>query len=151
RQCKVDEERIETDNVWRGERDTRRERMEDQYKGLLRGVPDKDYPLQSKTELSHIDWAVGAVYRANNRKAMGIFSDTETGTTVRNLAHFLPYRPIFALSISATILAKVALHRGVHLIRLNQKIGSLSELRTVVIKAMEKFNIGEVGEDALAT
>ena len=150
-QARVDEEDIVSHNVWRGERDARRERMEDQYKKLLDGDSDKKYPLQTLPELSQIDWAVGAVYRANNRKAMGIFPVTETGTTVRNLAHFLPHRPIFALSHSSRILAQVALHRGAHPVKLDQKIQDLNDLRTLVIDVMIKFDIGEVGEQALAT
>jgi pyruvate kinase len=97
-QAKIDQKDIEQVDLHKAERDKRRERMEFGYDTLLghkTRTPIPEEPLNWLTlrDFSTMDWACAAVYRANIRRAAGIFPFTVQGNTVRDMVHFLPYRP----------------------------------------------------------
>ena len=158
RQAHHDEEDIERLKLHQTARDERRERMEKFY-GMLLQRPDRTlqsddpFPLRTLKDFSTMDWACAAVYRANNRRAIGIFPFTVQGNTVRDMVHFLPYRPIVAITENPYTLARLALYGHVYpvLVEKVEETFDVENLKTLVQKIMAKFSIGSVGDQALAT
>jgi pyruvate kinase len=157
RQANYDEHDIEDQDLYKAERDKRRERIEQWYKELLqrpeRSLSYEDsFPLRKESDHSTMDWATSAVWRANNRRAAGIFSYTQNGNTARDLAHMLPYRPIFAITHSRQVLAKLALYRNVYPILVEgvHESFDIEDLKELVQEIMERFDIGHIGDEAFA-
>ncbi len=157
RQANHDEQDIEDQDLHRAERDKRRERMEQWYRELLQR-PKKSlnredpFPLLKESDLSTMDWATSAVWRANTRRAAGIFSYTQSGNTARDMAHMLPHRPIFAITSNEQILARLALYRNVYPILVEGVDDSfdVDELKELVQEIMERFEIGHAGDQSFA-
>gem|GEM_PF-6589972 len=157
-QANIDEKDIEQVDLHKAERDKRRERMEYGYDKLLRHKPRTarpDDPLDwlKLRDFSTMDWACAAVYRANIRRAAGIFPFTVRGNTVRDMVHFLPYRPIVALVANKDVLAKLALFAHVHPVLVEQVPDTfdVAELKQLVEAVIQKFEMKRFGKEAFAT
>jgi pyruvate kinase len=157
-QAHLDEKDIEELDLHKAERDKRRERMEYGYDALLghrarTPQPEDPVPLETLPEFSTMDWACAAVYRANIRRAAGIFPFTVSGNTVRDMVHFLPYRPIVALVDNREPLARLALFAHVHPVLVEQVPDTfdVAELKDLVVAVIAKFGMGNLGGEAFAT
>jgi pyruvate kinase len=175
-QAKQDEKDIEELDLHRAERDRRRVRMELGYAKLrerknsgqassallpLRSVPsailslksltDDPLPLKDLAEFSTMDWACAAVYRANIRGAAGVFPFTVRGNTVRDMVHFLPYRPIVALTYNEESLSKLALYAHVYPVLVGDVPDNfdVDDLKKLVEAVIKEFKIS--GDEAFAT
>jgi pyruvate kinase len=158
RQACYDESNIEELDLHRAERDRRRERMEYYYGKFLGRPPglqyhDEPLPLHTHADFSTADWACAAVYRANNRGAIGVFPFTLTGEAVRDMVHFLPYRPIVALTDEEATLARLALYAHVYPVLVDRVSATFDvrDLKALVQEVMRQFELGTAGEEALAT
>ncbi len=158
-QANWDEKDIEELDLHKAERDSRRERMEFGYDKILdRPIRTAKFseppPLDTLADYSTMDWACAAVYRANIRGAAGIFPFTVTGNTVRDMVHFLPYRPIVALTDNKETLARLALFSHVHPVlveAVDEEKFDVEDLKKLVRAAIEKFDMRKFGKEALAT
>lgn len=158
RQAHEDEKDIEEVDLHKAERDRRRERMEFGYDTLLGQKPRTPQPLdpldfETLADFSTMDWACAAVYRANIRRAVGIFPYTVRGNTVRDMVHFLPYRHIVALVNNEKTLARLALFAHVHPVLVEEVPDNfdVAELKELVEAVIEKFDMGKLGKEAFAT
>lgn len=158
RQAKIDQKDIEEVDLHKAERDKRRERMEFGYDTLLghkTRTPIPEEPLEglTRSDFSTMDWACAAVYRANIRRAAGIFPFTVRGNTVRDMVHFLPYRPIVALVDNKEVVARLALFAHVHPVLVEPVPANfdVTELKELVEAVIEKFDMGKLGKEAFAT
>ncbi|MGB8508131.1 MAG: pyruvate kinase alpha/beta domain-containing protein, partial [Pyrinomonadaceae bacterium] len=158
RQARYDESNIEALDLHRAERDRRRERLEYYYAKFL-GRPagvqyhDEPLPLYTHADFSTADWACAAVYRANNRGAVGIFPFTLTGEAVRAMVHFLPYRPIIAVTDEEATLPRLALYAHVYPVLVDKVSATFDvrDLKALVQEVMRRFELGTAGGEALAT
>ena len=158
KQAQHDERDIEVHNQHGAEREQRRQRMYEWHEELCRRAsrtlsPEDAFPLRTERDFSSMDWAVAAVFRANHHRAIGIFPLTVEGNTVRDLAHFLPYRPILAIASNEHTLARLSLFRNVYPVLVTGIDGSfdVDHLKQLVQRIMARFNMGETGDVAIAT
>lgn len=155
-QAEQDERDIEELDLHKAERDQRRQRMEYKYAELLERpirVPQSSDPLPLSTlaDISTMDWSCAAVYRANIRGAAGVFPFTVSGNTVRDMVHFLPYRPIVALTSNEEALARLALYAHVYPVLVGNvaKDFDVQDLKRLVAGVIRQFDIK--GREAFAT
>jgi len=116
RQAIHDEKDILRLDLWWGEREKRRHRLNYALRRMRRGLrPDKGLPLawQGIRDLDAAELEMGADFRANARYAP-IVAVTENGPTIANLVHFLPYAPIVAITSNPITVARLTLFRNVH-------------------------------------
>jgi pyruvate kinase len=158
RQARFDEANIEELDLHRAERDRRRERLEYYCAKFLGRPTEMQYhaepmPLRAHADFSTADWACAAVYRANTRRAIGIFPFTLTGEAVRAMVHFLPYRPIIAITDEEETLARLALYAHAYPVLVDRVSATFDvrDLKALVQEVMRKFELGAAGEEALAT
>lgn len=80
-----------------------------------------------------------------------MFPFTVRGNTVRDMVHFLPYRPIVALTYNEESLALLALYSHVYPVLVGNisKDFDVKNLKRLVIAVIEKFGIS--GAEAFAT
>ena len=149
RQAAEDELDIEERKLHQRKRDLRREEFEEKYTALLEGTlsKDDDFPLRDYKDFSTADMALAAVHRANNRKAVAILPFTMKGNSVRDIVHFLPYRPVFPFTLEEQTIPRLLLYRGVFpiIVRIEKKAHEfdVNDLKQLMRDAMGRFRIGE--------
>ena len=157
KQAAEDERDIERRRSYDDQRNQFREEFEKRYSELLDGyfnVSD-GFPLREHKHFSTADMALAVVHRGNHRRAAGLFPFTVKGNSVRDMVHFLPYKPIFPFSQDDATISQLLLYRGVFPIRF--RIDSpladfdLADLKELIQSAMVKFSIGEPGDSAIGT
>ncbi len=157
KQAAEDERDIESRRSYDDQRNRFREEFEKRYSELLDGyfnVSD-GFPLREHNDFSTADMALAAVHRGNHRRAAGLFPFTVKGKSVRDMVHFLPYKPIFPFTQDDATISQLLLYRGVFPIcfRIESSLAdfNLSDLKELIQSAMERFSIGEPGDSAIGT
>jgi len=105
------------------------------------GVPKKD-----QSRLGTTDFAIAAVFRANQYNAIGLFPFTVNGRTVREMCRFYPETGIFPVTNNAKIAHSLLLCRCTHpvLVEMNDEdLSDIDKFKELVRKVVDVLDLRE--------
>lgn len=84
------------------------------HKGMRKEMRDPSLSIERQRKLGTTDFAIAAVFRANQYDAIGVFPFTVNGRTVREMCRFYPETEIFPVTHVQEIIPSLLLCRCTH-------------------------------------
>lgn len=115
------------------------------HKKMWEQMRDPELSIPEQRKLGTTDFAIAAVFRANQYGALGIFPFTVNGRTVREMGRFYPETEIYPITNSAEIAQTLLLCRCTHpvLVKLSRK--DLKDISIESFKNLVRKIVNELG------
>lgn len=84
------------------------------HKTMRKQMREPNLPVETQRDLGTTDFAIAAVFRANQYGAIGVFPFTSNGRTVREMCRFYPETRIFPITPSSETAQSLLLCRCTH-------------------------------------
>ncbi len=105
---------------------------------------DPNLPIDKQRELGTTDFAIAAVFRANEYGAIGLFPFTFNGRTVREMCRFYPETEIFPVTHVRKIIPSLLLCRCAHPVLVEVSRADLKNIKIDDFKEMVRDIVNEL-------
>ena len=147
-QIEYDEEKLTSPDHFKQRREEIREVFETNYRQFMHDKGRTTHP-RLEQEFRRRDMAMAAADRVTNRRAGGVFMQSLTGQTTREMAHFLPHAPLYMIIQDPSVGRRHLLYRAVRPVVVDYEPGEERDLdmKSLIWQITEELEVCNGSED----